>query len=285
MTFPERAPCVAMLRHTLFRTSEVFIPDQASKLASSVTLIARDKIFNARSDLDAVSFAASPASRIAYTFGFSAPLDRCLRMLGANILHAHFGIDGLYSVASARRLEVPHVTTLHGSDVALTRKALLAAHKPVLARYALGREEFLRNRTTTFVCVSRHVQRLAIELGADPEHTVVIPTGVDTSTIVPDDAPDSPNLVHVARLVDVKGTATLIRAMARVVMLVPDAHLRIVGDGPLRRSLGVLAEQLDISDSVTFVGAVAHSAVLARSGQHKCLWHQARQCLPVRERA
>jgi colanic acid/amylovoran biosynthesis glycosyltransferase len=259
----EMAPRVAMLRHTLFRTSEVFIPDQASKLASSVTLVARDKIVNPRSDLKAVSFAAAPASRIAYTLGFSAPLADCLRALEAEVLHAHFGTDGLYSYASASRLKIPHVTTLHGSDVALTRKALLAARKPVFARYAVGREKFLRNPITTFVCVSRHVQRLAVELGANPDRTVVIPTGVDTRTIAPTAAPESPTLVHVARLVDVKGTATLIRAMARVVMLVPDVRLRIVGDGPLRHCLSVLADDLEISRSVTFTGALPHSDVLA----------------------
>src|SRR4051794_5323465 len=124
MTLSEVVPRIAMLRHRLFLTSEVFIPDQASKLASSETLVARDKIVNPRSDLKAVSFAASPASRTAYNLGFSAPLDSCLRTLDAEVLHAHFGWDGLSSVASAGRLKVPHVTTLHGSDVALTRKAL-----------------------------------------------------------------------------------------------------------------------------------------------------------------
>src|SRR5690242_585405 len=241
------APRAAMLRHRLFLTWELFIPEQASKLASAETLVARDKIVNPRGDLKAVSFATSQASRAAYTFGFPAPLDNCLRTLEAEVLHAHFGIDGLHSLASANRLKVPHVTTLHGSDVALTRRALLATRKPTFVRYALGREKFVRNPLTTFVCVSRHVQRLAVELGANPDRTVVIPTGVDTNAIAPTAAPDSPTLVHVARLVDVKGTATLIRAMKRVITLVPDARLRIIGDGPLRHSLTVLADDLGIS--------------------------------------
>ena len=256
-------PRVAMLRHTLFARSEVFIPDQAAKLASSVTLIARDRIVNPRSDLAAISFADSLSLRTAYTLGFAAPLDRCLRSLSAQIVHAHFGVEGLYSFASARKLEAPHLTTLHGSDVSLTAKALIAARKPSLARYALGREEFFSNPATTFVCVSRHVQQLAVDLGANPDRTVVIPTGVDTGSIVPRPAPDSPVLVHVARLIAVKGTATLLRAMAKVVAVVPDAHLRIVGEGPLHDDLVDLADELGISQSVTFTGALPHVDVLA----------------------
>ncbi len=46
-------------------------------------------------------------------------------------------------------------------------------------------------------------------------------------------------------------------------ILVPDARLRIIGDGPLRHSLTVLADDLGISRSVTFAGALPHSDVLA----------------------
>ena len=125
-----------------------------------------------------------------------------------------------------------------------------------------AREVF--SESDNYLCVrltSRSTARGGIR--HNPDRTVVIPTGVDTSTIAPTAAPDSPTLVHVARLVDVKGTATLMRAMARVVMLVPDARLRIIGDRPLRHALSVLAEDLGISRSVTFAGALPHSDVLA----------------------
>lgn len=255
-------PRVAMLRHTLFLRSEVFIPDQASKLAASVTLVARDRIVNPRDDLAVTSFAGSPVARFAYTFGYSVPLYRCLRNLEPQIVHAHFGVEGLYSLSSARRLDVPHVATLHGSEVSLTRRAFIAARKPALARYALLRSNFFKNPLTMFVCVSRHVQRLAVQLGAEPERTLVIPTGVDTRRIAPVPQPDSPVIVHVARLVPVKGTATLLRAMAQVVARLPDAHLRIIGDGPLRAGLTDLANRLGIAKSVTFTGALPHPAVL-----------------------
>ena len=257
------SPRVSMLRHTLFLRSEVFIPDQASKLASSVTLIARDTIVTPRTDLDAVSFASTPVLRVAYTLGMSAPLDRCLRTLRTEIVHAHFGVEGIYSYSSARRMRVPHVTTLHGSEVSLTRKALLESNKPAVMRYAVNREKFFRNPLTTFVCVSNHVRRLAVELGVNPERSFVIPTGVDTTRITPTTAPTAPVLVHVARLLPVKGTATLLRAMPTVLKSVPDARLRIIGEGPLRRDLLGLAADLGIDRSVFFLGALPHDETLA----------------------
>jgi colanic acid/amylovoran biosynthesis glycosyltransferase len=256
-------PRVAMLRHTLFQRSEVFIPDQAAKLASPVTLVARDNIVNPRPGLEAVSFAPSRLARAAYTLGWTKSLDDCLNECEADLVHAHFGPEGFYSFASARSRGVPQITTLHGGDVTNSTRALFATRKPTIVRYGLAREKFFRNPMTIFVCVSQYLQSRAIALGVNPAQTVVIPTGVDTRTLVPAPPTESPVILHVARLYPIKGTATLLRAMSRVVQSVPDARLRIVGEGPLRNELKALVRELGLSRFVTFTGSLRHSEVLA----------------------
>jgi len=57
-------------------------------------------------------------------------------------------------------------------------------------------------------------------------------------------------LIFVARCYPQKDHATLLRALAAV----PDAHLFLVGDGPLRPSLEAMAQSLRIRDRVTFLG-------------------------------
>jgi glycosyltransferase involved in cell wall biosynthesis len=72
-----------------------------------------------------------------------------------------------------------------------------------------------------------------------------------------------PVVLHVARLVAVKGTQYLLRAFAAVTPRFPDARLVVIGEGPLRRSLERLATTLGIEDRVQFLGALRHSEVLA----------------------
>jgi glycosyltransferase involved in cell wall biosynthesis len=65
------------------------------------------------------------------------------------------------------------------------------------------------------------------------------------------DVPDHvAKLVSVARCYPPKDHATLLRALAAV----PDAHLLVVGDGPLRPSLEDMAQSLGVRGRVTFLG-------------------------------
>jgi glycosyltransferase involved in cell wall biosynthesis len=59
----------------------------------------------------------------------------------------------------------------------------------------------------------------------------------------------------VARLVDVKDQATLIRAFQRFQKIYPHAELHLLGDGPLKTKLESLSKQLEVDQSVIFHGA------------------------------
>jgi glycosyltransferase involved in cell wall biosynthesis len=64
----------------------------------------------------------------------------------------------------------------------------------------------------------------------------------------------APVVGTVARLTEVKRQDVLLRGFAKLLVKVPDAHLLIVGDGPLMRSLRQLAVDLAIAASVHFTG-------------------------------
>jgi phosphatidyl-myo-inositol dimannoside synthase len=64
-----------------------------------------------------------------------------------------------------------------------------------------------------------------------------------------------PVIVCVSRFVERKGQDMLIRALPLVQREVPNAALLLVGDGPMRNTLVRLANQLDVSKDVIFVGA------------------------------
>jgi glycosyltransferase involved in cell wall biosynthesis len=63
-----------------------------------------------------------------------------------------------------------------------------------------------------------------------------------------------------ARMVAEKDHFTLLRAFALVAAEIPGAELRIAGDGPLKDRLVEFTRKLNLTDRVTFLGALPHVA-------------------------
>lgn len=211
---------------------------------------------------------------VSYTLTRRAPgLGRVLRENGTALLHAHFGVEGVYAVPMARALGVPLVTTLHGFDVTVTKAQLLASKKPSWLNYVAWRDG-LFEAGAVFICVSEHIRRRALDWGYPADRTVVLPIGVDVDLIRPAEPVPTPRIVHVARLVPKKGTSYLLRAFAAVRTAVPDAELVVIGDGPLRGSLTALADELGVAGHVRFLGAQSHAETLRQVAQARLL------CLP-----
>lgn len=87
----------------------------------------------------------------------------------------------------------------------------------------------------------------------------LIPNGVDLTRFYPQtetlcDAQKAWTVVCVARLSYQKGIDILLQAWRLVYSVEPQAHLRLVGDGPLQCQLAEMARSLGISQSITFAG-------------------------------
>jgi len=67
-------------------------------------------------------------------------------------------------------------------------------------------------------------------------------------------AGDAPLIATVARLIERKGHRTVLEALPAVLERVPEAKYAIVGDGPMRRELEALAEELGVRERVIFAG-------------------------------
>ena len=68
--------------------------------------------------------------------------------------------------------------------------------------------------------------------------------------------------IAVGRLVEKKGFDTLIRAWPAVIRALPDATLRIVGDGPCDAKLRGLARKCGAGDKISFSGALPENETL-----------------------
>lgn len=258
---------VAIFRHNLFKLSEPFIFQQAERLQRYRPLY-----------LGRLRYGAPPPGAEALALEDLAPNMRLLpaawHMLSASphpyiyrlegrrpdIVHAHFGVEGVYALPLAARLNVPLVTTFHGFDATLAPLGLLS--NPAWARYALQRGQLAR-QGSLFLAASNFLREKLLALDFPPERIKVHYIGVDPSAIAPrTPAQEEPAILHVARLEEVKGTEYLIRAFALVAPQYPLARLVIIGDGKLRKNLERLARETGFADRIAFLGARPHAQVL-----------------------
>ncbi|MEQ9325598.1 MAG: glycosyltransferase family 4 protein, partial [Polyangiaceae bacterium] len=140
--------------------------------------------------------------------------------------------DGWAATALGRALGVPSVIKVHGSDVNVLGEDPLVA--PGL------RSAF--SRAAAVVGPSRPLVERAVELGADPVHSCMIPNGTDRDDFHPRDRAtcraalgegedDRPWILFVGRLSQAKGAVDLLDAFRRVHAARPSARLVFVGDG------------------------------------------------------
>lgn len=87
---------------------------------------------------------------------------------------------------------------------------------------------------------------------------VTIPNGVDLNKFRPNDNHVySKTIITSSRLVEKNGVGDLIEAMAMVCEKIPDAKLKIIGDGPLRENYKFKIINLKLKDRVELLGEVS----------------------------
>jgi colanic acid/amylovoran biosynthesis glycosyltransferase len=261
-------PEVAIFRHNLFRISEPFIADQAQHLRRYRPFYVGRKRFGlppdgARSLTLEDLYKRWTLPRIGWQMltGDAQPYVRLLGRCRPRLIHAHFGIEGVSALKVAMQLKIPLVTTFHGFDATLKTHAMLGS--PAWFRYPLLRRKLAREGNL-FLCASSFIRQKLLDAGFPESRTHTHYIGVDCQTIRPRaHFEERPLILHVARLVEVKGTRYLLRAFAAVARKYEGVQMLIIGDGPLRRQLQALTASLGLRDRVEFLGAVAHDAVLS----------------------
>ncbi len=157
------------------------------------------------------------------------------------LIHAHFADDGAIALPLAKRLAIPLVVTCHGFDVLSNSTAAKPSFSQRLYR---SRKAQLQKSAKLFISVSDFLTQELIQQGFPAEKVVRHYIGIDTQKFQPNGAiVREPIVLFAGRLVEKKGCEFLLRAMADVQRILPEVKLVILGDGPLRSSLEILASQ------------------------------------------
>lgn len=177
------------------------------------------------------------------------------RSFEPDVIHAHFGPNGMVASFAARALRVPLVVTFHGYDVTVLPR--VQGWKPYRALLA----------DASAVVHSPYIAGLLGSHLALPMHYVTL--GVDRTrfrgSLRPSSWPRHVRLLTVGRLIFQKGHHVAIEALALLRHRLPDRQwsLTICGEGPERALLSGRACQLGLRDAVRFTGAVSQEQVAA----------------------
>lgn len=135
----------------------------------------------------------------------------------------------------------------------------------------------LETRLPLSAVLARQADLLLTHARANLEAIAALGLKIDSARVsyrgirIPDPPPDpkkTPSLFVVAeRLVPQKRTAEALLVFSEVRKALPEAKLRILGDGPEANKLKKLAQDLDISDHVAFAGHVPHNEVFRHLGE------------------
>jgi colanic acid/amylovoran biosynthesis glycosyltransferase len=251
---------VLIYRHQLFKTSEPFIRAQASQLKRFRPVYVGRKTVGRRNPDDEILTieAASSWDRVANRVWCEPrPFLRVLDKTEPKIIHAHFGLDAVYAMPVAAALGVPLVATLHGFDVTVKKMRMAWAGKPTEMRYSVSALK-LGERAEKLICVSEFIKEKALEFGFPENLLIRHYIGIDSAAMTPVvwRGQGPVRILHVARLIEKKGTRYLLEALAKLrEQGLSGVKLDVVGDGPLRTKLIAFANSLGLGDSVRFWGA------------------------------
>lgn len=177
---------------------------------------------------------------------FRDRLKRKVRELSPDVLHAHFGKEGVWIAPVAAALDVPLVVSFYGYDLSQLVQRSLWQRKY---------RDVLWPAVDSAVFLSRDMEKDARRLGFNSEgHIVHLGRDLDQ---FPYRLPQ--NTVHqfvsVGRLVPKKGHEDAIRAVEQIAKTGREVHLRIIGDGPLREELLQYVQENSLQNVVEISGA------------------------------
>ncbi|RJX33638.1 MAG: glycosyltransferase family 4 protein [Desulfarculus sp.] len=165
--------------------------------------------------------------------------------------------SGWAGMMAARRLGLPFVLKVHGSDVMVFKDD--PRRRPYLQQALTAAQ--------AVVAVSRSLAEEVVSLGAEPQRVHLIGNGLNQGLFTPGDRELARRrlgldlgerlLLFVGRLVPVKGLETALRAMVRL----PRTRLVVVGQGPQEASLKALARDMGLYERVIWAGPQPHQEV------------------------
>jgi glycosyltransferase involved in cell wall biosynthesis len=223
-----------------------------------------------------VNLRRSPLNRLklpALVAAELAAVSARVRSRPYDLVHSHWILpQGLAGLLATRKRPIPHVVTAHGSDVFALKGALTTR----LKRAVLANADAV---TVNSSFTEAGVRRIAPSI----RRLESIPMGVDTRPLTSTQRQRAtelraahrvgagPLVLFLGRLVEEKGVADLLAALAMLGEQLPDTRALVVGEGQDRAALERLSADLGLAARVHFAGWAEPAEVPAYLAAADCL--------------
>jgi len=169
-----------------------------------------------------------------------------------DVIHAHFGPNGLRALFLKEILDKKLVTTFHGYDVFCPEETDHGKrYKNLFDQGSLFtyNSEATRKKLRSFNCPEKLMMKLPMGINLDKFNFRERRRNLGRNI----------NILSVGRLIEMKGHEYAIKAVARVIQKYPKVNYYIAGDGHFRNRLSRLIEDLGVEDNVKLLGFVSES--------------------------
>lgn len=171
---------------------------------------------------------------------------------GVTHAHAHFGTNAATVAMLSHMLGGPRYSfTVHGPEEFDAPRALSLGLKITHSAFTVAISQFGRSQLCRWVDFDHWDRIKVIHCGIEPAR-FADPAPMPESGL---------SLVAIGRFVEQKGQMVLVPALAELVQRHPDAHLTLIGDGPMRHALEHAVQQAGLGDAVTFTGWLDEAGV------------------------
>ncbi|MCS3704404.1 N-acetyl-alpha-D-glucosaminyl L-malate synthase BshA [Salinibacter ruber] len=194
-----------------------------------------------------------------YTLSLTSKMVDIAKHVGLDLLHVHYALPHASSAVMAQQilgsedLDLPIVTTLHGTDITLIGRD--PSFAPVVT--------WSINESDGVTAVSDYLRQETYDHFEVSEDVEVIPNFIDTDRFVRQDKEHfkqalCPNgekvIVHVSNFRPVKNTDQVVEVFHRLQNGTSNVKLLLVGDGPDRVPTERKARELGVYDDIRFLG-------------------------------
>jgi phosphatidylinositol alpha-mannosyltransferase len=215
----------------------------------SATYRARKTIFVGNS----TDFNSPLHTTVQVSAGIHDAIDNVLKQYKFDVLHFHEPWVPMLSMQVLARSNCVNVGTFHAK---LPETFMTRTMARVVAPYTKSVLKYVHELTAVSDAAADYVGRLT------DRPISIIPNGIDSKVFKPPrsrkDGPGAKTIFFVGRLEQRKGVKYLLRAFAKLRETRPEVKLLIASDGPDRRKLELLAQDLGVADYVEFLGYISH---------------------------
>ncbi len=191
------------------------------------------------------------------------------------VLIAYFGFPaGHAAISVGRKLKVPVVVSLRGSDVPGFSDARWGRFLPIrssLTKSVWRKADLLLANGETLCGLAKRFM---------PDREIInLPNGVDTGVFSPANGfqrQGPPRILYVGQLIERKNCLELLRGLEWLAKRGGRADVTIVGEGPLRSSLEGMSRGLGDSIRVEFIGYVDRQRIPETYRAHDVIVHLSR---------